>query len=209
MTVTSDLRVQIQHSRAVNHSVALGLLIMAIVLLWAIPMVGVVAAVAVGFTLAPWGRRLGERLLVGAVVAAGSVALIFAALQVASALLPTLTWRVLMTAVLLGEIAAVVLRRSEQSRIIAPVWPVVGWSEGIALGTGVVLFAVMGLPYLLVSTSHALTALLGGWDHSSHLPMFVQTMHAQGWNMNVLGDGVMFGVYPMLHTGLWLSLIHI
>jgi len=203
VTVTSDLRVQIQHSRAVNHSVALGLLSMAIVLLWAIPMVGVVAAVAVGFTLAPWGRRLGERLLIGAVVTAGSVALIFAALQVASASLPTLTWRMLVTAALLGEIAAVVLRRSAQSRVTAPVWPVAGWSEGIALGTGVVLFAAMGLPYLLVSNAHALTALLGGWDHSSHLTMFVQTMHAQGWNMSVLGDGVMFGIYPMLHTGLW------
>ena len=203
MTVTSDLRVLSQQTRAAHHPVALGLLAATIVLLWAIPMVGVIAAVAVGFTLAPWGRRLGERLLVSAVVTAGSVALIFAALQVATATIPTLTWRALVTVALLGEIAAVVLRRSAQSRIAAPVWPATGWSEGIALGTGVVLFALMGLPYLLVSNAHALTALLGGWDHSSHLPMFVQTMHAQGWNMNVLGDDVMFGIYPMLHTGLW------
>jgi len=33
--------------------------------------------------------------------------------------------------------------------------------------------------------------------------MFVQTMHAQGWNSASLGDDVMFAVYPMLHTGLW------
>ena len=191
------------HARDVEVFGAAGLLVGAALALWLVPPLGVVAGAALGVALAPWGRRLGERILIVTVVAAGSVAIVLAFLQISSSVLPWWGWRIGATAVLLAEAAAVWARGSDRWLSAPRVWPEVGRDDVIALVTGVALFALLGVPYLISSSAQVLSGLLGGWDHSSHLPMFVQTMHAQGWNSASLGDDVMFAVYPMLHTGLW------
>lgn len=190
-------------------AVAVALLLAATALLWILPPLGLVMSLALGPVLAPWGRRLGERVVVSTVVVAGSVAVAFAAAQTLGWSQPPLLWRAALTAALLAE-AAVIARGSfagvgpeRHPGRRAPVWPALGWGDAIGLLAGSAVTVAMVGPYLLAPVSSALTALLEGWDHSSHLPMFVQVMHAQGWDVRALSDDVMFGVYPMLHAALW------
>lgn len=176
---------------------ALAALAVTLVLLWAWPPAGVAAALVVSGLLAPWGRSLGERAVITTVVGSGGVAVLLTAFTRLGLALPPVGWRVLVSLALLLLAVFLALPRA------APVWPRVRAGDLLGIAAGVVVAAMMGLPYLTASTPQTLAALLTWWDHSSHLPMFVQVMHTGSWDVGRLAPQLMFDDYPMLHVGLW------
>ena len=177
--------------------IAAAVLILCVGLLWGFPPVGVVLSVGAGAILAPWGRGLGERVIVSTVVAAATVAIIFVVLSAGGWSIAPIGWRFLVTFALVVELGCLRVKRS------APVWPTVRLGDGLGLVAATVLLAALAIPYASASLAHTLSTLLTWWDHSSHLPMFSQVMRAGSWNFASLGSDVMFDVYPMLHVSLW------
>ena len=184
--------------------VAIASLIVVAVALWLLPPIGMVLTAGFGVVLAPWGRRLGERVILSVLAASALVAAIFVAMTATGWILPPLGWRALLTALLLAEIAALFTRRS------APVWPVVRGDDAAGLVAGTLFLLIYYGVYAFANTEHTLNGLLAWWahgevphDHSSHLPMFHQVMAAQSWDFSALSPDLLFTVYPMLHVSLW------
>ena len=184
--------------------VAVALLIGSAVLLWILPAIGVIAAFGCGMLLAPWGRRLGERLIISTIVGSGIIALLFVVMTATGLIVPPLGWRALLTVLLLGEV--VLLRRSRS----APLFPRLGADDALGLGTAAAMFALLFVPYATVSVERILNGLLEFWargeiahDHSSHLPMFAQTIRAQSWAFTGLTTDPFLATYPRLHVAIW------
>ena len=183
--------------RQTSTVVAIVALIACVATLWGVPPVGVALSAGVGVVLAPWGRRLGERVIVSTVVSAATVAVIFVVLSAGGWSIAPPGWRWLITVALLLELGLLRVRRS------APIWPAVRLDDGLGLVASTVVLASLAIPYVNASLAHVLSTLLTWWDHSSHLPMFSQVMRAGSWNFSSLGPDIMFDVYPMLHVSLW------
>ena len=191
-------------SRDSRIVVAVALLLGSVILLWILPAFGVIAAFGCGMLLAPWGRHLGERAIISTIVGAGLVALLFVVMTATGATIPPLGWRGLLTVLLLAELA--LLRRARS----APVFPRLRADDALGLGTAAVMFALLFVPYATVTVDRILNGLLEFWargeiahDHSSHLPMFAQTVKAQSWALTGLTSNPFFATYPRLHVAIW------
>ncbi|MEI6374439.1 MAG: hypothetical protein WCP26_11725 [Actinomycetes bacterium] len=187
-----------------SSRIAIASLIVAAVALWLLPPLGMVLATGLGVVLAPWGRRLGERVILSVLAASALVAALFVTMTATGWTLPPLGWRALITVLLLAEIAALFTRRG------APVWPVVRSDDAVGLVAGTAFLLIYYGVYAFADTEHTLNGLLAWWahgevphDHSSHLPMFHQVMAAQSWDFSALSPDLLFTVYPMLHVSLW------
>jgi hypothetical protein len=176
---------------------ASAVVVIAVVLLWLEPSIGVVATAAVAFTLAPWGRGLGERIVITTVVVSAGIAIQFAAMTETGAVLLPVGWRLLVTGFLLLLGCSLWLRRS------APIWPALGFVDVLGLVVAGSVVAMMAVPMLGLSTARTLGVLLRWWDHSSHLSMFAEVVHSRSWSFTSLGDGAFFDRYPMLHVSIW------
>ena len=184
--------------RRPNAQAVASVVVMAtVLLLWLAPSAGVVATAVVMFTLAPWGRGLGERAVITTVVVSGAIAIQFAAMTATGVVLVPVGWRLLVTGCLL---LVGILLWSKRS---APVWPTLDLVDVIGLVVAGSVVALMGIPFLGLSAARTLGVLLKWWDHSSHLPMFSQVLQSRSWSFSTLGDGAFFDRYPMLHVSIW------
>jgi len=185
------------------RGLAAALIVAALLLLWLWPPGGVVACVAAGVAFAPWGRSVGERVIISCVVGAATIGAVMVVLSAINSVIPPLGWRLLLSAVVLGEIGCLFVRRS------APVLPRLRVDDAIGLIAGLVSFVVLFGVYATATTAHAITGLLQWWaggelphDHSSHLPMFLQMMRSGNWAGTSSPD-LLFAGYPRLHVAVW------
>ena len=186
-----------------GRGLATTVLAAALVMLWLWPPGGVVACVAAGTALAPWGRGIGERVIISCVLGTAAISAVMVLLSATNSVIPPIGWRVMLSAVVLGEIACLYVRRS------APTLPRLQVDDAIGLVAGLVFFLVLFGVYATATTAHTITGLLQWWaggelphDHSSHLPMFLQMMRSGGWAGTASPD-LLFAGYPRLHVAVW------
>ncbi len=177
---------------------ALGIATLAtIVLLWAVPPVGLIAAVVMLALLPPWGRSLTERAVISGVVLAGVVAIVFPR---AGALPITRTTVLLLVSVLL--VAMLALRAVPALRS-API-PRPSVSDVIVL---VLLLAAAGwfmAAYVGQSSVSIVSGLFfTGWDNHGHFTTFANTYVEQSGMWSTIDGSTAWNQwYPALQTTL-------
>lgn len=188
-------------SRRALTILSVGALI-AVALLWTVPVVGFVACAAVLVAAPPWGRTLTERGIVSVLVVIGLIAL---AIPRASTV--PVTWlsaHIGLTALTLGVVA---LRFVPRMNTPLPRPTLIDVLIGM-LVAGQTLWFVAA--YIGRSTTEVLSGLYHtGWDNSGHFIPFANTI-ADGATLWTTTDGSQAWNqwYPSLHTTLY-SLAHL
>ncbi len=171
-----------------------GLALLAVVLLWTVPVLGFVACAAVLVVAAPWGRTLTERGIISTLVVLGLIAL-----TVPRASSVPVTWLSAHLGLSVVTLGVVGLRLVPRLRTPIPRPDRIDVLVGLlVLGQGLWLVAA----YLGRSTIEVLSGLYhSGWDNSGHFIPFANTLAEQATAWPTTDGSVAWNQwYPSLHT---------
>jgi hypothetical protein len=164
-------------------------------LLWVLPPVGLVAAVALLAVVPPWGRSLTERAVISGVVLLGVVALVFP--RAGATPVTSTTARLLLVGLLVGVLALRLVPRLREVAIPRPTLSdaIVGLLT-VASAWWLMAAYVGRSAYELVSG-----LFFTGWDNQGHFTTFANTYVAQSTTWpTVDGSSAWNQWYPSLQT---------
>lgn len=164
---------------------------------WSIPAVGFVAAMLLVAFIAPWGRTLGTRMVIGGIILLAAIAIVFP--RAGSLPITATTTRTFVSIVVAAIVVSAMVRASRTRESLLPkVTPV-----------EVVMLAVLAFAawwpisaYLGQGPQQLISALyFGGWDNASHFLMFANTyiQESASWT-TVDGSTAWNQWYPSLQT---------
>ena len=167
----------------------------AVVLLWLVPPVGLLASAALLVIVPPWGRTLTERAVVSGVVVLGIVAVVFP--RAGAVPVTSVSVRILLTAMLVGALALRMLPALRDQRIPRPT---------VADGVVGVLAVLSGwwlmAAYIGRSAVEIVSGLFfTGWDNQGHFTTFANTYAEQSTTWPTVDGSTAWNQwYPSLQT---------
>lgn len=166
-------------------------------LLWAVPAVGFIASAVMIVLVLPWGRSLGERMVIAGVLLLGIVAIVFP--RDSSMPLTAVSSRLFVSAVL---VITLVLALERARRSDANLLPKVTGLDAIVIALFAIAAAWPISAYLGASPQQVLSALyFGGWDNASHFIAFANTYLQEGTRWTTIDGSLAWNQwYPSLHT---------
>lgn len=188
----SRLRIQVGISAAAAFA--------SIALLWLAPPVGLIASAVMIAVLLPWGRTLGERMVIAGVLLLGIVAIVFP--RDSAMPITATSSRLFFTALLLAVSIAAIVRARRGDQASAPFLPRLTVLDGIVVS---LFLAAAWWPisaYIGAQPQQILSALyFGGWDNASHFIAFANTYIQEGTRWSTFdGTQAWNQWYPSLHT---------
>ena len=167
----------------------------AAVLLWVLPPVGLVAALALLAIVPPWGRSLTERAVISGIVLLGAVAIVFpraGATPVTSA-----TARLLLVALLVGALALRLVPRLRDVGVPRPTLSdAIVWVTALASAWWLMAAYVGRSAYEIVSG-----LFFTGWDNQGHFTTFANTYVEQSTTWPTVDGSTAWNQwYPSLQT---------
>ena len=173
--------------------------VVAIALLWILPVVGFIACVILLAVAPPWGRTLTERAIISAIVTAGFLALVIprgseVPVTQTSARLG------LSLLVLLAVALRFVPRLKSFATVPRPTWTD-WWVAGLVIVSGLWLMSA----YVGANPDQIVSGLFfTGWDNQGHFVPFANTYEVGATHWPTLDSGLAWNQwYPSLHTTIW------
>ena len=169
--------------------------VVVIVLLWLVPVVGLVAAAVMAILLPPWGRTLTERAVISGVVLLGIIAVAFP--RAGSTPVTSTSARVLVALLLIALLAMSLLPRLRDVRIPRP-----SLTDLIVLLTLLIAGWWFVSAYVGASAVEIVSGLFfTGWDNHGHFTTFANTVVAQGTTWPTIDGSTAWNQwYPALQT---------
>ena len=169
-----------------------------IALLWALPVVGVIAAVALLVVLPPWGRTYAERAVISGIVTLGAAAIIFP--RAGFTPVDATTARLFLAGLIVLSVALYPvpqLRNTPLPRLRAV--------DIVLLGIAGGLFYWLVSAYLGATSQEIVSGLFfSGWDNQGHFTTFANTYVANSTTWSTTDGTIAWNQwYPSLHTTIW------
>ena len=171
-----------------------------IALLWLVPPVGLIASAIMIVLLLPWGRSLGERMVITGVLFLGVVAIIFP--RDSTMPITSSSSRIFFTALVVAVTIAAILRVQRSNHEGTGFLPRVTSLDAVVVVVFVVAAAWPISAYLGAAPHQILSALyFGGWDNASHFIAFANTYMQEGTRWSTIDGTLAWNQwYPTLHT---------
>ncbi len=169
-----------------------------IALLWTLPVVGVIAAVALLVVLPPWGRSYAERAVISGIVILGAAALIFP--RAGFTPVDATTARLFLTGLIVVSVALYSvpqLRNTPLPRLRAVDIVLLGIVGGLCFW--------LVSAYLGATSQEVISGLFfSGWDNQGHFTTFANTYVANSTTWPTTDGTIAWNQwYPSLHTTTW------
>jgi hypothetical protein len=171
---------------------------LALVLLWLVPPVGIVAVLVLLVVLPPWGTSLTERAVISGVVLLGSAAVVFP--RAGSTPVTATSARLALTVFVLVLLA---LRAVPALRSVPIPRPSI--SDAIAGLLAVVSAFWLMAAYLGRNSYEIVSGLFfSGWDNQGHFTTFANTYEVGSTTWPTVDGSIAWNQwYPSLHTTVW------
>lgn len=168
-----------------------------VALLWAVPAVGFIASALMFVLLLPWGRSLGERMVIAGVLLLGIVAIVFP--RDSSMPLTADTSRLFISIVVVVTLALAIIHAHRAGESLLPSFTAL---DAIVLAVLAIGAAWPISAYVGASPQQVLSALyFGGWDNASHFIAFANTYLQEGTRWTTIDGTLAWNQwYPSLHT---------
>ena len=168
-----------------------------IALLWTASAVGFIASAIMLVLLMPWGRTVGERMVITGVLLLGIVAIVFP--RDSAMPITATSSRIFISALLVIVLALAIIRTQRTNTSMLPRFTGL---DAIVLALIAIATAWPISAYLGASPQQILSALyFGGWDNASHFIAFANTYVQEGTRWTTTDGTLAWNQwYPSLHT---------
>lgn len=181
--------------------ITIGVVAASIVALWLVPTVGFIATAVTVILIAPWGRSVMERAIIGGVVMLGAIAVVFP--RAGTVPLTSATARGFLSILVVAVAAGALVRaaRSADGRLL----PRFTGVDAVVLGVFVIAAWWPISAYIGQGSQQVLSSLyFGGWDNASHFITFANTYVQEGTTWTTADGAIAWNQwYPSLHTTLY------